>query len=285
MKIIVFGEIIWDICGNNRTIGGAPFNFAANLGYLGDTAYLVTAVGRDDLGKEALRCMDKYSAGRDLVQINGYDTGRCTVTLDENRIPCYQVATDAAYDHITFDGTLSEKVKAIDPDALYFGTLSQRGASREALKKLIEAYSFREIFCDINIREGCCDAESTRRCLETATILKISEEEAHYLFEYKLVSEGEKDLEKQLAETYPNLKQILFTMGKKGSRVYDASERRYYESGIPRETKVVSTVGAGDCYGATYFHYYMSGASVQEAIDEATKQSSMVVASSSAFPF
>ena len=152
MKIIVFGEIIWDVYENERTIGGAPFNFAANLGHLGDDAYLISAVGEDELGKEAFAWLLRHRVKPDLVQTNRYDTGRCLVTLEGSGIPRYQVLRDVAYDHITADERLLEKVRMLRPEALYFGTLCQRGNSAEALKALLSSYPFREIFCDINIR-------------------------------------------------------------------------------------------------------------------------------------
>ena len=49
MKAIVFGEIIWDIYSEEKVIGGAPFNFSAHLSHLGCEAYLISAVGEDDL--------------------------------------------------------------------------------------------------------------------------------------------------------------------------------------------------------------------------------------------
>ena len=34
MKILSFGEIIWDIYSDKKCIGGAPFNFAAHCARL-----------------------------------------------------------------------------------------------------------------------------------------------------------------------------------------------------------------------------------------------------------
>ena len=54
MKLLSFGEIIWDNLPTGKKLGGAPLNFAAHSALLGADAVLVSAVGSDPLGKEAL---------------------------------------------------------------------------------------------------------------------------------------------------------------------------------------------------------------------------------------
>ena len=54
MKLISFGEVLWDIYPDGKCIGGAPFNFAAHAARLGEEAYLLSAVGKDALGEETL---------------------------------------------------------------------------------------------------------------------------------------------------------------------------------------------------------------------------------------
>lgn len=41
-----------DVFPEEQVIGGAPFNFAAILAHLGNEAYLLSAVGRDELETE-----------------------------------------------------------------------------------------------------------------------------------------------------------------------------------------------------------------------------------------
>ena len=54
MKLIVFGEILWDVFGDEKKIGGAPFNFAAHCTKLGMDVDIVSAVGNDELGNRAI---------------------------------------------------------------------------------------------------------------------------------------------------------------------------------------------------------------------------------------
>ena len=58
MKILSFGEIIWDIYDSGPVIGGAPLNFAANCAGLGAESYMLSAVGSDALGRLSLERLE-----------------------------------------------------------------------------------------------------------------------------------------------------------------------------------------------------------------------------------
>lgn len=286
MKAIVFGEIIWDIYPEEETIGGAQLNFAAHLAHLGNEAYLISAVGDDPLGKRALAETRRHGIKTDLIQTNGYRTGACIVSLDANRIPCYDVIRNTAYDNVTADRSTIEAIKALHPDMLSFNTLIQRSeTSRNSLTKILEECDFPEIFCDINLRKDCFDIHTLSRCLSYATILKISDEEAHFLYDLGLIDNKDIALPYAVAEKYPQVKIVIYTLGKNGSQALDVRTGKLYESGLPPKVQVVSTVGAGDCYGATFTSVIMNGGSIPDAIKFATERSSIVVANREAVPF
>jgi fructokinase len=285
MKALIFGEVIWDVYPDKSVIGGAPFNFAAHVSHLGMDSYLITGVGDDKLGEQAVLEMKKHGIKTDFVLTNTFDTGKCTVTLDENKVPSYFVHTNTAYDNIVVDDDVINKIKELDADVFYFNTLIQRNdVSRKSLEYILKNCNFNNIFCDINIRKDCFDYDSLKLCMEKSTIVKISDEEAHYLYDLGLIK-GD-DVIKDVAAAFPNLKQIVYTRGGDGSCVYDRVSGNVTDSGTLPKTEVVSTVGAGDCYGATYIAYYLGkGASVKDAIDAASKRSAIVVASLEAVPF
>ena len=54
MKLLSFGEILWDLYPTEKYIGGAPFNFAAHVAKHGESVYLLSCLGMDDLSDEAL---------------------------------------------------------------------------------------------------------------------------------------------------------------------------------------------------------------------------------------
>jgi len=279
MKTIIFGEVIWDVHPDKKTIGGAPFNFGAHLSLLGNEVYLITAVGCDELGREALEKMDSYGIKTDLVCENKYPTGQCTVTLDKNRIPSYHVHENTAYDNIGITDGMIDKIKDLNGDVFYFNTLIQRNeVSCNSLKKILKECTFKELFCDINIREGCFDKDSILLCMENATTVKISDEEIHYLYDTDVLDKTAKTPE-DICKTFPNIKTVVFTKGAKGSEVYDAASGKTYHSPEIPKVEVVSTVGAGDCYGATFLDSVKKGEKIDDAIAKATEKSAKVVAS------
>ncbi len=286
MNVLVFGEVIWDVYPDNAVIGGAPFNFSAHVSLLGNEVHLITATGNDELGAAACEEMHKYGIRTDLVQKNGYPTGSCTVTLDRNGIPAYEVHRDVAYDHIRVHEEDVRAIRQLGADVFYFNTLIQREAvSRQSLITILNSCRFEHVFCDVNIREDCFTPDSLRLCMEKATIIKISDEEAHHLYDTGVLRRTGSEFVQDVATQFPNIKTVVYTMGKDGSAVYDAVGGKMHRSGCPEPVTVVSTVGAGDCYGATFLDAFVRNGDIDRAIAEATERSNIVVSSREAVPF
>ncbi len=134
MKLLSFGEIIWDVFSSAAHLGGAPLNFAAHMVLQGGEASILSAVGEDELGREALRLIAELGVGTECVGVVcDRPTGQCVVTLDENSVPTYDIRDDTAYDYIS----ANESTRGFD--VLAFGTLSLRHEhNRATLRQLIE---------------------------------------------------------------------------------------------------------------------------------------------------
>lgn len=174
MKLLSFGEIVWDIFPASAHIGGAPLNLAAHAALQGAKAWIISCVGNDDLGKKAVDEIERLGVKTNYVSVCDKPTGQCIVTLDENAVPSYNLISDAAYDCISTSPALhSEKF-----DVLSFGTLALRKKHNiAALKELISYGKYNEIFADLNIRSPFYSEESILFCMQNATIVKISDEE------------------------------------------------------------------------------------------------------------
>ena len=121
MRIVSFGELLWDVYPDAAHIGGAPFNFAAHSARLGARSYLLSALGKDEWGTRARAELDRLGVFADYVTAHGdKETGRCLVSLDERSVPSYTLLRDVAYDYIPTDDLPD------DFDVLYFGTLALR---------------------------------------------------------------------------------------------------------------------------------------------------------------
>ena len=286
MKALVYGETIWDVYPDGEVIGGAPFNFSAHLAHLGNEVRFITAVGNDSLGDRAIKEMDHHRIDTTFVQKNKFPTGRCDVTLDGNGVPKYEVVEDVSYDHIAVDDALIQAIRDYAPDVFYFNSLIQRSKESQAgLLRILDSCRFREVFCDINIRPGCFDRFSLAVCTERTTILTVSNEESHWLYDVGLLKTHEMSFPISVAKQYPSIDLIVYTLGKDGSQIYDTRAKMTYISGKPEKVRVVSTVGAGDCYGATFIDSYMRGDGIPNAMERATERSNLVVSRKEAVPF
>ncbi len=282
MKILSFGEIIWDVYPDKKCIGGAPLNFAAHASSEGADVSLLSSVGEDELGREALEIIKKHGVDTSLVSVNsGLPTGQCTVTLSEMGVPSYKIEENTAYDAIS----LPKESKTFGFDAFAFGSLALRGGNnRRVVKDLLEQNVAKEIFVDINLRAPFYSKENVVFCLENATILKVRDEELQNValtaFGEKL--ENEAAIEKLLNE-FENIKLLILTCGGDGSVAYDTENGDVYRC-EPRKVEVVSTVGAGDSYGASFLVSYLSGKSIPDCLRRATAVSSEVVSRAEALP-
>ena len=281
MKVLSFGEILWDVYDDAKYIGGAPFNFAAHLAKHKEEVHMLTSIGEDELGKEALSRLEGYNIHTDYICVsNQKQTGCCLVTLDENSVPAYNLLDDVAYDYIKCDDIPNSH------DVLYFGTLALRSEYNfNSLKELINNHSFKEIFVDVNIRPPFYSYSTTAFALNNATILKISLEELpvvsniigiNYSGDYKAFS-------CRLSKAYKNLSVIIVTLASDGAFVLNCRNgKEYYKSAVKSEVK--STVGAGDSFSAAFLHKYMSGEGIQSSLDYAIKLSAFVVSQYDAVP-
>lgn len=279
MKLLAFGEVLWDIYLDKKCLGGAPLNFAAHFAKAGGKADILTAVGNDPLGSETLDGIRRLGVGADCVAAVDAPTGRCLVTLDENSVPTYDLLCDVAYDRIPVPQDCG------DFDVLYFGTLALR--SREnlnTLRRLLSEHGGKTVFVDMNIRPPFYTRETVEFALANADIVKLSDEELPAVFE--CVCGGECPDADEAAALFADkfgCKLMIVTMGGKGALAYDSRSRRVFRCEAVR-AKVVSTVGAGDSFGAVFLHSYLSGSGIPAALSAASAAAAKVVASAEAVP-
>jgi len=285
MKLLSFAEIIWDVYPDTSVIGGSGLNFAAHASMCGMDAWVMSAVGHDSFGDNAMLELDKFNLNKSFVKRNDFETGKCMVTLDKNGVPSFNVLKNVAYDNISVSDEDIEIIKREGFDAFYFGTLQQRSAvSRASILKILESCHFGEVFCDMNLRGGCYDEESVKNVLSHATILKLSDEEAPLLdaFDFWKKKYSGADFAARIFEDFPQIHTILYTQGIEGSVVYLNDGEMIYIPAV--KVKAVSTVGAGDSYGAAYLSTYLMGKCPLDCGTIAAAVSSAVVAVKAAVP-
>jgi fructokinase len=262
--IVAYGEALWDILPSGSVLGGAPLNFAYRADALGNTVFMVSKLGEDELGEKALSLIQELGMDTTYIQRdNAYPTGTVNVFFDENRNPDYTINEGVAYDHITRTDALTEL--AGKADCLCFGSLIQREEeSRRTLYSLLETFGGTYKLFDINVRKNCYSRETIETSLEYADILKLNEEEIAYLDE--LFNFGESTIAGRSSRilTEFGLTYCLVTMGDKGSfAVSDKGEKIY---GPGYKVELIDPVGSGDACTAGFIHKLLVGTSLEEAV-------------------
>jgi len=282
MKILTFGEVLWDLFPQRREIGGTALNFSAHMAALGDPVQLISAVGNDELGLETRKYLTGLGLNLQYVTTQEVLTGRCNVTVAADGTPSYSLQEDVSYDHIVFQQPIPE-----DAAAFYFGTLSQRGeVSRSTLARILTRLPAGCLrFCDINIRAPFYDADSVERCLKNCDILKVSRDEAYVFPELGFCEADSTQPEalcRELCRRYA-IRQVILTMDSEGAMVYLPEEDRFIRA-LPPPTKVLSTVGAGDSFSACYVHNLLAGKTPEACLERAVLLSAYVVSCLGAVP-
>ena len=245
-KIAAFGEILFDVYANSKNLGGAPLNFIYHINKLTGSGKIISRVGNDELGKEALNFLASKGVLTNAIQIDDeHETGVAKISLDQKGVPTFKIEQERAYDFININENKSiEILKNID--CLYFGTLAQRNeVSRKSLHTLFSKPI--KYFCDINIRQKFYTKEILSDCLNAANVLKLNLEELKLMDE--LFMGGEFDVHngsKKLMEKF-NIEMLAVTKGTEGSSLFRDDETSNIK---PEQSTVVDTVGAGDAFAS-----------------------------------
>lgn len=247
--VIAFGETLVDQFRDSNVLGGAPFNVACHLGALGAHPVLVTRAGKDALGEQLLRAMSERGLDMRGVQRDpSRPTGRVKVT-ETARGHAFDILSDQAYDHI--HASLARMVGlSLHPRMVYFGTLSQRGDSRRALRELLATVNA-SAFLDVNLRDPWVDADTLRWSLQQANVVKLNEDELIRIGDIFSLDGSTPQARAAVLVSGFNLQRLVVTRGAEGAWTLDAAGRIESVAGTPLP-KVVDTVGAGDGFAAVF---------------------------------
>jgi len=243
-KILCFGEILWDCLPPGLFLGGAPLNVASHLRRLGAEPIMVSAVGGDVLGQEALsRVRKRGLAITEIAIVEDLPTGTAHVDLDAHGVASYQFPEPCAWDAIPLDAALAI---APEVDAIVFGTLATRSAQNEdVVEKLLDVEGPLKVF-DVNIRPPYFDRLNSIVLAQKSDILKINDEELERLTSME-VPEGVPEGPLQQLSTLTGVRRICLTRGPAGAVFWNHGEVTRADA---PPVDVRDTVGAGDAFTA-----------------------------------
>jgi fructokinase len=258
MKIVSFGEVLWDILPSTEHLGGAPFNFAWHAHNLGHEVCFVSAVGNDQRGSRALEQMADLGLSTPFVRrVSNYPTGTVTVALDSLESPQYVIHRPTAYDFPALGPAEFDALLNPAPDWIYFGTLQQTSApAHNLLLKLIAAAPTARYFYDVNLRVDCFTPELVQALVRRAHVVKLNEQEIPFLREIiGLQGDSLEQFCRNCLRTF-QLSAVCITLGPKGCALLMDNE---YLEAPGFSVKVADTIGAGDAFSAALIHGISAG--------------------------
>lgn len=266
-RIAAIGELLWDVFPNGKRLGGAPMNFAYWATKSGCQASIVSAVGRDLLGKELLDAIKPLDVDLSALQINDSPTGTVEVSLSASGEPDYRIRECVAWDRIVVN---DESVEVFSrADAVCWGSLVQRTKEcKAAVLELVDSApkTALRVF-DVNLREHFYTSRTIEDSLRRADVLKLNELELPVLEKMFAVNGAE-----GLRERF-NLRYVIYTLGDQRSEILSDG----CHSVIPTpKVEVASTVGAGDSFTATFTASLINGADAASAHQRAVEVSAEV---------
>jgi fructokinase len=279
LKAVAFGEVLWDVFGNEKKIGGAPLNVALRMKALGSDVAMISCIGNDTDGIAIINQVKSLGLETDTIIVSDdFQTGKVNVSLNERGSATYEINYPSAWDKIILND-LAKKLVA-EADVLIYGSLICRDdVSRQALEELLQMDVYK-VF-DVNLRKPHYSHETLRQLLNSANFIKFNDEE---LLEIATVMNSPfTSLEENMHFIADKTKvtSMCVTKGKHGALLM-LEGQLYYNGGYP--VNVVDTVGAGDSFLAALITSLLNGKSPQTAIDFACAVGALVAQAPGANP-
>lgn len=257
-RIISYGEIIFDQIAGKSYLGGAPLNFAWYVNQMGAEVSLVSSLGRDVSGDQALNAI--LGSGIDpMLSRNDQATGSASLEQDGT----FNIHRGAAWEEIP-----APHIYGIDFRMLYFGTLSQVSeANRTAIRKLLNMRP-KYVVVDLNLRKDGYSPETIENCLEQASIVKMNSEEWKVVASVTGISHPETLMSRK------QLNALAITSGPAGATLYSAAGAIEFK---PDTVKDIDPTGAGDAFTAVLSVGIITNAHPAQALAAACQAGAIVV--------
>jgi fructokinase len=215
--------------------------------------------------------------------LQDYPTGVVHVKLTENGLPTFMIGENAAWDHWQWNEEVESTVR--NSDALYFGTLGQRGQSaRDGIRRAltIAKAQNKPRILDINLRVPFYDDDLIRESVALCSVLKLSDEEFERVCQACEMNSSQND-EKALGElrTKFELDLVVMTLGAEGAMLIH-KDGVVKQPGVP--VTVVDTVGAGDSFTAAMTLGLLAGKGYPQILGDACKLAAGVCSHAGAVP-
>lgn len=275
---VIWGEVLWDLFPDGPQLGGAPANVAWHLGLAGGWARLVSRVGDDKLGQEALTRLGEV-CDTSLVQIDpSRKTGIVEVALAGGE-PSYRLVPDRAWQFIECTHGASEAIA--EASVFVYGTLAQHTAGGlDAWRAAVAIASRRCIkVCDVNLRKSADpspdEQAAAREGIAHAEVVKLNDRECGILASWFGWSDP-------IAELQQRVRVVALTHGARGATLYGAGEPIEIAGSLARPGG--DNVGCGDAFVAIFVHAMTLGWDLRTCGETACRWAAAVAEARGATP-
>lgn len=289
-KVVCIGEVMWDCLPAGLFMGGTSANEAQHAARLGMESVLLTAVGDDFLGEEALRRLKAQGVDITCATICEHaSTGTVGVEVSSSGEPTFTIHRGRAWEHIPL--TDAAKARVRETDFLVYGSLiPHTDTSRATLEALLqELRPGARAVLDINLRPHFDNPASYRSLATPPTLLKLNEDELAVLLRdggnpaaldsEEAILKGARWLQKN----WP-VPEVCVTLGARGA-VFLARDGSVFR-GRADPVEVIDAVGAGDAFLAALLAGLAAGAPQRDAdfVSRACRLGALVASRAGAVP-
>lgn len=278
--VVGMGEVLWDVFGDSKRLGGAPANFAYHASRFGHEGLVVSAIGNDTDGDDIVAELDRKRLTHHLERVD-FHTGTVDVDLSDVNNPVYTINTDVSWSRIPFTEELAQI--AANTKAVCFGSLSQWGhVTRETIGRFLDATPDRclKVF-DVNLRQSFYTKQILENSFRRCNILKLNIDELQTVGRLFGIEAWDRQRTSRDVMAFSGCRTLIVTMGAEGSEIYWEGGRSLLETPA---VKVKSTVGAGDAFTGAFVGSLLQGASIPEAHGVAVHVAAYVCTREGAMP-
>ncbi|MCD2348966.1 carbohydrate kinase family protein [Clostridium guangxiense] len=246
----------------NKFFGGSPANIAMNVKKLGINSCVVSAVGKDNLGKFLIKKLENADISTDYVDMVDYSTSLVLVTKSKaTPIPIFYRGADY---HLHFSCKIAEIVRK--SKIVHFSCWPiSRKHSRETILRIIEECRKNDIIIgfDPNYHKMIWDknedgTEYVKDIISKVDIIKPSEDDAERIF-------GSDTPENQVNKFLElGAKFVVMTLGEDGAIASNGNETVRFNT---LATEVVDTTGAGDAFWSGFYTAIIKGYNIKKALE------------------
>jgi fructokinase len=281
-SVAVLGEVLWDVFAQTRRLGGAPLNFAAHMRRLGHPVSLISAVGDDELGREAAQLVAALDLDTRLLQTtSGFATGTATVRIGAGGSAEFAIPRPAAYDALDFTAAQLQALAGRGVEWFYYGTLfAATVQGRQVLDRVLDALRGALKFYDLNLRPGAESPALVEALLAHADVIKLNEHELARVSKFTGLPADVESFCYAASERY-DLHAVSITLGERGCAILTRGE---FVAARAYPVVVADTVGAGDSFAAAFLHGLCRQWPVREVADFANRIAADVAARHGSLP-